>query len=396
MSAFSEFFLMKPDDVKRYAAEVLHRFDPDEETTCTEIGDGNINYVFRVRSLRDGRSVIVKQADKRLRSSGRPLDIYRSRIEAQALQLESRLAPDYIPEVYHYDETMAALSMEDISAYRNLRKELLAGRIYGHLAENISTFLAQSLLPTTAASGIGKACAERMAQEGYGVVVADVNLPAAEELAAKLAAEGLSAIAVHMDVADEQEVEAGFDKMMETYGSCDLVMSNAGVQIVHPFEEYPFADWRKMMAIHADGAFLVSRAAYRRMKASGKGGRIVFTGSVQSFVGSKLKEPYNFAKHGVAGLAKAIAREGAEYGIYTYTICPSFIKTPLVEKQIPEQAASLGITEEEVVKNIMLRDTVDGVFTTVEDVANTLVFLSKDQGALTGQSLRLTHGWAMM
>ena len=189
---------------------------------------------------------------------------------------------------------------------------------------------------------------------------------------------------------------AGFDKMVETYGSCDLVMSNAGVQIVHPFEEYPFADWRKMMAIHADGAFLVSRAAYRRMKASGKGGRIVFTGSVQSFVGSKLKEPYNFAKHGVAGLAKAIAREGAEYGIYTYTICPSFIKTPLVEKQIPEQAASLVITEEEVVKNIMLRDTVDGVFTTVEDVANTLVFLSKDQGALTGQSLRLTHGWAMM
>ena len=99
MSAFSEFFLMKPDDVKHYAAEVLHRFDPDEETTCTEIGDGNINYVFQVRSLRDGRSVIVKQADKLLRSSGRPLDIYRSRIEAQALQLESRLAPDYIPEV---------------------------------------------------------------------------------------------------------------------------------------------------------------------------------------------------------------------------------------------------------------------------------------------------------
>ena len=130
MSAFSEFFLMKPDDVKRYAVEVLHRFEPDEETACTEIGDGNINYVFQVRSLRDGRSVIVKQADKLLRSSGRPLDIYRSRIEAQALQLESRLAPDYLPEVYHYDETMAALSMEDISAYKNLRKELLAGSEY--------------------------------------------------------------------------------------------------------------------------------------------------------------------------------------------------------------------------------------------------------------------------
>ena len=247
----------------------------------------------------------------------------------------------------------------------------------------------KSALITGAASGIGKACAERMAREGYGVVVADVNMPAAQELVANLTVEGLSAIAVHMHVSSEEEVEAGFDKMVETYGSCDLVMSNAGIQIVHPFDEYPFADWKKMMAIHADGAFLVSRAAFRRMKASGKGGRIVFTGS-------KLKEPYNFAKHGVAGLAKAIAREGADYGIYTYTICPSFIKTPLVEKQIPEQAASLGITEEEVVKNIMLRDTVDGVFTTVEDVANTLAFLAKDQGALTGQSLRLTHGWAMM
>ena len=189
----------------------------------------------------------------------------------------------------------------------------------------------KSALITGAASGIGKACAQRMAKEGYGVVVADVNMVAAEALVKELTDEGLSAIAVHMDVSNEEEVESGFDKMVDTYGSCDLVMSNAGVQIVHPFDEYPFEDWKKMMAIHADGAFLVARAAFRRMKASGKGGRIVFTGSVQSFVGSKLKEPYNFAKHGVAGLAKAVAREGADYGIYTYTICPSFIKTPLVE-----------------------------------------------------------------
>lgn len=254
----------------------------------------------------------------------------------------------------------------------------------------------KSALITGAASGIGKACAQRMAEEGFGVVVADVNLSAAKALANELTSAGLSAIAVRMDVSSEEEVEAGFDKMLDTYGSCDLVMSNAGIQIVHPFDEYPFEDWKKMMAIHADGAFLVARAAFRRMKASGRGGRIVFTGSVQSFVGSKLKEPYNFAKHGVAGLAKSIAREGAEYGIYTYTICPSFIKTPLVEKQIPEQAAALGVTEEDVVRNIMLRDTVDGQFTAVEDVADMLVFLSHDRGALTGQSLRLTHGWAMM
>ena len=149
MSDYSAFFLMKPEDVKRYAVDVLHFFQPEEETDCVEIGDGNINYVFQVRSRKDGRSVIVKQADKLLRSSGRPLDLYRNKIEAETLMLEARLAPKFIPEVYHYDETMAALSMEDISAYKNLRKELAAGRVYGHLSENLSDFLAQSLLPTT-------------------------------------------------------------------------------------------------------------------------------------------------------------------------------------------------------------------------------------------------------
>lgn len=253
----------------------------------------------------------------------------------------------------------------------------------------------KTALITGAASGIGKACARKMAQENYNVVIADLNFEAAQATAKELTDDGYSAVAVRMDVTSEEEVIDGFDRAIEAFGSCDLVMSNAGVQIVHPFDEFPLADWRKMMAIHADGAFLVAREAFRRMKRSGKGGHIVFTGSVQSFVGSKLKQPYNFAKHGVVGLAKSVAREGAPFGIYTYTICPSFIKTPLVAKQIPEQARDLGISEEEVVKNIMLRDTVDGEFTTVEDVANTLAFLAKDNGALTGQSIRLTHGWAM-
>ena len=255
--------------------------------------------------------------------------------------------------------------------------------------------LKKTALITGAASGIGKACARKMAQENYNVVIADLNFEAAQVTAEELTDDGYSAIAVRMDVTSEEEVIDGFDRAIEAFGSCDLVMSNAGVQIVHPFDEFPLADWRKMMAIHADGAFLVAREAFRRMKRSGKGGRIVFTGSVQSFVGSQLKQPYNFAKHGVVGLAKSVAREGAPFGIYTYTICPSFIKTPLVEKQIPEQARDLGISQEDVVKNIMLRDTVDGEFTTVDDVANTLAFLAKDNGALTGQSIRLTHGWAM-
>lgn len=253
----------------------------------------------------------------------------------------------------------------------------------------------KTALVTGAGSGIGRACAIRLANEGFAIAVADINEKSAKAVTEEIINLGQSAIFVKMDVSNEKEVEAGFELMVKKFGSCDLVMSNAGVQIVHPFEDYPLSDWKKMMEIHADGAFLVSREAYRYMKKSGKGGRIIFTGSVQSFVGSKLKSAYNFAKHGVAGIAKSVAREGAEYGIYAYVICPSFIRTELVEKQIPEQASSLGITEEEVIKGIMLRDTVDGEFTTVDDVADAVIYLSNDKGALNGQSIRLTHGWAM-
>ncbi|MBR1565307.1 MAG: S-methyl-5-thioribose kinase [Oscillospiraceae bacterium] len=149
MPGFDSFFLMRTDDVRRYAVEILHRFAPGEETVCTEIGDGNINYVFRVVSKADGHSVIVKQADRLLRSSGRPLDMYRNKIEAAILKLEGELAPGYVPEVYHYDEVMSATSMEDISDYMNLRRELRENRVYLHFAENISSFMADTLLPTT-------------------------------------------------------------------------------------------------------------------------------------------------------------------------------------------------------------------------------------------------------
>ena len=149
MQDFDRFFLMNTEDVKRYAVEVPHSFAPDEETDCAEIGDGNINYVFRIRSKSDGRSVIVKQADRLLRSSGRPLDHHRIKIEAAVLKLESELAPGFVPEVYFYDEAMAAIVMEDISAYKNLRRELMENRVYPHISENISSFMADTLLPTT-------------------------------------------------------------------------------------------------------------------------------------------------------------------------------------------------------------------------------------------------------
>ncbi|MBO5565477.1 MAG: S-methyl-5-thioribose kinase [Lachnospiraceae bacterium] len=149
MKSFDTFFLMDLEAAKRYAAEVLHFFDGEEELDAEEIGDGNINYVFRVFTKDRKKSVIIKQADKLLRSSGRPLDIGRNKIEAHMLMLEHKLAPGFVPVVYRYDETMAATSMEDVSAYSNMRKELLAGHVYDHIAENISTFLADTLLPMT-------------------------------------------------------------------------------------------------------------------------------------------------------------------------------------------------------------------------------------------------------
>ncbi len=149
MGKYDSFFLLDRETARQYAVEVLHYFAPDEETLCEEIGDGNINYVFRLRSLRDGRSLIIKQADRLLRSSGRPLDQNRSRIEAAVLKLEGELAPGLVPELYHYDEVMAATAMEDVSAYGNLRKELAENRVYPHLAANLSVFTVDTLLPTT-------------------------------------------------------------------------------------------------------------------------------------------------------------------------------------------------------------------------------------------------------
>ncbi|MBQ2753021.1 MAG: SDR family NAD(P)-dependent oxidoreductase, partial [Firmicutes bacterium] len=177
-------------------------------------------------------------------------------------------------------------------------------------------------LITGAGSGLGRGCAIKLAKNGVNVVIADVNVEAATRVANEIKVLGGSAYVVEMDVSSEESVEAGIRECVEVYGSIDILVSNAGIQIVHPIEEFPFEEWKKMMAIHADGAFLTSRAAYRYMKASGKGGKIIFMGSAHSHVGSKLKSPYCFAKHGLLGLCRVLAKEGAEYGIHTYVVCP--------------------------------------------------------------------------
>jgi 3-hydroxybutyrate dehydrogenase len=249
---------------------------------------------------------------------------------------------------------------------------------------------------TGAASGIGREIAFTYAREGAKVVIADLNLDGANAAAAEIGKTGGQAIGVAMDVTSETDVEAGMAEAIAAFGGIDILVSNAGIQIVAPLDEFEFSKWKLMLAIHLDGAFLTTRAALRQMYKQGRGGSIIYMGSVHSKEASVLKAPYVTAKHDLIGLAKVVAKEGAKHGVRANVICPGFVRTPLVDKQIPEQAKALGISEEDVIKKVMLKDTVDGEFTTVQDVAAAaLLFASFGSNALTGQSLVVSHGWSM-
>ena len=247
---------------------------------------------------------------------------------------------------------------------------------------------------TGAASGIGLGIAKRFAQAGAKVAIADLNLAAAQA-----AADGLNAIragcamAVAMDVTSEEQVNKGVAAVVAQWGTVDVLVSNAGIQIVNPVQDFAYSDWKKMLAIHLDGAFLTSKAVMPHMIAQ-KSGAVILMGSVHSKTASPLKSAYVTAKHGLLGLARTIAREGGQHGVRANVICPGFVRTPLVDKQIPEQAKELGISEEDVVKKVMLGQTVDGEFTTIEDVAETALFFAGfESNALTGQSITVSHGW---
>ena len=262
--------------------------------------------------------------------------------------------------------------------------------------ENFMQLQDKVAIITGSASGIGKEIALEYAKEGAKVVIADLSLAAAQATADEINAGGGKAMAVEMNVTDEAAVDAGVAKVVAQFGGVDVLISNAGIQIISAIVDFKYEDWKKLMAIHADGAFLTTRAAMRAMIAQGKGGSIIYMGSVHSHEASPLKSAYVTAKHGLIGLAKVVAKEGAKDKIRANVICPGFVRTPLVEKQIPEQAKALGISEADVIKNVMLKETVDGEFTTVQDVAGLAVFLAAfPTNALTGQSITVSHGWHM-
>ncbi len=249
---------------------------------------------------------------------------------------------------------------------------------------------------TGAASGIGLAIARRYVAEGATVAIADLKEDTAKAAAAELTKLGPGkAIGLAMDVTSETQVNDGVAQVVRQFGQVDVLVSNAGIQIVHRIEDFPYAEWKKLLAIHLDGAFLTAKACLPHMYKR-KSGSIIFMGSVHSKEASPLKSAYVAAKHGILGLARTLAKEGGPFGVRSNVICPGFVRTPLVEKQIPEQARDLNISEEEVVKKVMLGNTVDQLFTTVEDIAEVALMLASfETNALTGQSIVVSHGWSM-
>ncbi|MGA8261236.1 MAG: 3-hydroxybutyrate dehydrogenase [Arenicellales bacterium] len=249
---------------------------------------------------------------------------------------------------------------------------------------------------TGAGSGIGRQIALSFAAEGARVAICDINTAGAEKTVGTIEESGGTAMSVNMDVTSEEAVNAGIDEVAGKWGRIDTLVSNAGIQIVNPIEDFAFEDFKKMLAIHVDGAFLTTKACVKYMYPQSSGS-LIYMGSVHSHEASPLKCAYVAAKHGVLGLARVMAKEGAKHGVRSNVICPGFVKTPLVEKQIPEQAKELGISEQEVVEKVMLGETVDKEFTTMEDVAQLAVFLAAfPTNALTGQSVIISHGWHMI
>lgn len=259
----------------------------------------------------------------------------------------------------------------------------------------MSRFDGKVAIITGAASGIGKEIALRFAAQGGTPVIADLNLDAADAAAREIKAKGSDAFAVGMNVTEEAAVEKGVADTIAKYGHIDVLVSNAGIQIVKPVVDFPFDDWKRLLAVHLDGAFLTTRACLKYMYAA-KSGTVVYIGSVHSKLASVLRAPYVTAKHGLVGLCRLVAKEGAPYNVRANVVCPGFVRTPLVDTLIPQQAKELGISEAEVIKQVMLKDTVDGEFTTTEDVAEAVLFFAGFKtNALTGQSLVVSHGWFM-
>ena len=246
------------------------------------------------------------------------------------------------------------------------------------------------ILITGAASGIGAGLATELARAGHHVVVSDLRLPDCEAVAARIRDGGGSADAVALDVTSDASVTSALASLRRPV---EVLVNDAGLQHVAPLEEFPMNKWDYLIQVMLIGSARLTRALLPGMRARGYG-RIVNIGSIHSLVASPNKSAYVAAKHGLLGLTKTIALETAGADITINTICPSYVKTPLVDKQIGDQARTRGIAESEVVKEIMLKPMPKGVFIGIDELAGITGFLLTPAARnITGQAIVVDGGW---
>jgi 3-hydroxybutyrate dehydrogenase len=247
-----------------------------------------------------------------------------------------------------------------------------------------------SVLITGAASGIGAGMAHELARAGHHVVVSDLQLRDCEAVAAKIRANGGSAEAAALDVTSDASVTAAFASLSRPV---DVLVNDAGLQHVAPLEEFTMAKWDYLIQVMLIGAARLTRAVLPAMRER-RFGRIVNIGSIHSLVASPNKSAYVAAKHGLIGLTRTIALETAGADITINTICASYVKTPLVDKQIGDQARTRGIPEADVIKEIMLKPMPKGVFIGMDELAGITAFLMSPAARnITGQAIVVDGGW---
>lgn len=247
------------------------------------------------------------------------------------------------------------------------------------------------VLVTGAASGIGFAVSEHLAREGHQVIISDLNLAAAEQAAAKLVAQGYKAQPWALNVASQADI----DKIAVQFPRIDVLINNAGLQHVAKLEEFPVEKWRFLNEVLLVGPAMLTRACLPSMKANNFG-RVINIGSIHAIIASPFKSAYVAAKHGLIGFSKTIALETAEFNITINTICPSYVKTALVDQQISQQAAQHGISEDQVINNIMLEPMPKKAFISFEELAGTVSYLiSPAAKNMTGQAMVLDGGWTV-
>ncbi len=249
-----------------------------------------------------------------------------------------------------------------------------------------------SILITGSASGIGAGLAIELARSGHHVVISDLELEQARSVAREIEGSGGSAEAVALDVTSDSSVSAALASIARPV---DVLVNNAGLQHVAPLESFPIAKWDYLMQVMLTGAARMTRALLPALRARGFG-RIVNVGSIHSLVASPYKSAYVAAKHGLLGFSKAIALETADTDITINTICPSYVKTALVDKQIESQAHTLGIPESEVVDRIMLEPMPKHVFIGIDEIAGITAFLlSPAARNISGQAIVVDGGWTV-